>query len=54
MGFKKPFKAVPIRESKAHRLRRERAANRDWLVALSKWVALAIVCGALIGYLTTL
>ncbi len=52
MTFRKPFKAVPLREAKAHRERRLRTENRAFARRFVWWAGIAIVLGTMIGFLT--
>ena len=53
MSFKKPFRAVPVKEGQAHKKRRKRAENRTFNLRLLKWSLVAIVVGSLVGYMTS-
>jgi hypothetical protein len=53
MAFRKPFRAIPIREGRAHRERREGRAKRGFIAKGLQWSAIAILVGGTTGYLTS-
>ena len=53
MPFRKPFRAVPIQEGKAHRDRRERREKRALIKRGVTWTAIAVGVGGTIGYLAS-